>query len=142
VQQPIIELFSNQTGINSGPGVVCHACETAGGPDADRRANPLIWLASRGSPDGADLHPFGQTGPYSHYKGCEIVTYATSGIMAISGTSDREPLKHGGFPVIGKIRVPFRFFNMSSGPATYRRPAPLLGQHNAELLAELGRAAA
>jgi crotonobetainyl-CoA:carnitine CoA-transferase CaiB-like acyl-CoA transferase len=44
------------------------------------------------------ITPFGQTGPYSHYKGCEIVTYATSGIMAISGTSDREPLKHGGFP--------------------------------------------
>lgn len=44
------------------------------------------------------ITPFGQTGPYSHYKGCEIVTYATSGIMAISGTADREPLKHGGFP--------------------------------------------
>jgi crotonobetainyl-CoA:carnitine CoA-transferase CaiB-like acyl-CoA transferase len=258
------------------------------------------------------ITPFGQIGPYSHYKGCEIVTYATSGIMAISGTSDREPLKHGGFPghyesamngmlatnialltrdmtgigqhvdvsmqevvtsslvinqptysftggiqgrrrsegsslghvtqckdgyfvaqeggsatwddianffgreelkeerfaspaqrmlhgreldeiitdaakdrtmaemfrtaseqfrmlfgivqtpedlancpqlaardyyqevdhpVIGKIRVPFRFFNASSGPATCRRPAPLLGQHTAELLAELGRAA-
>ena len=44
------------------------------------------------------ITPFGQTGPYNHYKGCEIVTYATSGIMAISGTADREPLKHGGFP--------------------------------------------
>jgi len=44
------------------------------------------------------ITPFGQTGPYSHYKGNEIVAYATSGIMAISGTADREPLKHGGFP--------------------------------------------
>lgn len=44
------------------------------------------------------ITPFGQTGPYSQYKGCEIVAYATSGIMAISGTSDREPLQHGGFP--------------------------------------------
>jgi crotonobetainyl-CoA:carnitine CoA-transferase CaiB-like acyl-CoA transferase len=44
------------------------------------------------------ITPFGQTGPYRSYKGDEIVTYATSGIMAISGTSDREPLKHGGFP--------------------------------------------
>jgi crotonobetainyl-CoA:carnitine CoA-transferase CaiB-like acyl-CoA transferase len=257
------------------------------------------------------ITPFGQTGPYSQYKGCEIVTYATSGIMAISGTTDREPLKHGGFPghyesamngmlatniallsrdqtgygqhvdvsmqevvtsslvinqpnysftggvqgrrrpegssfgqvtpcqdgffvsqeggsatwndiadffgreelkqekfanqtqrmlhgheldeiildatkdrtmaemfktaseqfrmlfgivqtpedlancpqlevrgfyqevdhpVIGKIRVPFRLWNMSAGPATCRRPAPLLGQHNAEVLAEIGRA--
>ena len=259
------------------------------------------------------ITPFGQTGPYSHYKGCEIVTYATSGIMAISGTTDREPLKHGGFPghyesamngmlatnvallsrdltgygqhvdvsmqevvtsslvinqpnysftggvqgrrrpeggsfgqvtpckdgffvaqeggsatwndianffgseelkdekfanpaqrmlhghemdriihdatkdrtmaelfktaseqfrmlfgivqtpedlancpqlevrgfyqevdhpVIGKLRVPFRLWNMSAGPATYRRPAPLLGQHNAEVFAEPGRDAA
>jgi len=44
------------------------------------------------------ITPFGQTGPYSHYKGNEIVAYATSGIMAISGTTDREPLQHGGFP--------------------------------------------
>ena len=44
------------------------------------------------------ITPFGQTGPYSHYKGGEIVAYATSGIMAVSGTADREPLKHGGFP--------------------------------------------
>lgn len=44
------------------------------------------------------ITPFGQTGPYNQYKGDEIVTYATGGIMAISGTSDREPLKHGGFP--------------------------------------------
>jgi CoA:oxalate CoA-transferase len=44
------------------------------------------------------ITPFGQTGPYSHYKGDEIVAYATSGIMAISGTADREPLQHGGFP--------------------------------------------
>ena len=43
------------------------------------------------------ITPFGQTGPYSHYKGEEIVAYAMSGIMSISGTTDREPLKHGGF---------------------------------------------
>ena len=54
------------------------------------RDNPGLVMTS--------ITPFGQTGPYSRYKGDEIVTYATSGIMAISGTSDREPLKHGGFP--------------------------------------------
>lgn len=43
------------------------------------------------------ITPFGQTGPYAQYKGDEIIAYATSGIMAISGTADREPLKHGGF---------------------------------------------
>lgn len=46
------------------------------------------------------ITPFGQTGPYSQYKGSEIVAYATSGIMAISGTADREPLQHGGFPAL------------------------------------------
>ena len=46
------------------------------------------------------ITPFGQTGPYNQYKGSEIVAYATSGIMAISGTSDREPLQHGGFAAL------------------------------------------
>ena len=52
------------------------------------RENPKIVMTS--------ITPFGQTGPYSGYKGEEIVTYAMSGIMAISGTTDREPLRHGG----------------------------------------------
>jgi crotonobetainyl-CoA:carnitine CoA-transferase CaiB-like acyl-CoA transferase len=42
------------------------------------------------------ITPFGQSGPYSGYRSEEIVTYALSGIMSISGTADREPLKHGG----------------------------------------------
>ena len=42
------------------------------------------------------ITPFGQTGPYSAYQSEEIVTYALSGIMSISGTVEREPLKHGG----------------------------------------------
>ncbi len=54
------------------------------------RENPGLVMTS--------ITPFGQSGPYSHYKGGEIVAYATSGIMAISGTTDREPLQHGGFP--------------------------------------------
>ena len=36
-------------------------------------------------------------------------------------------------PVIGKIRVPFHLWKMSDSGSTYRCPAPLLGQHNAEL---------
>ncbi len=53
------------------------------------KINPRIVLVS--------ITPFGQTGPYSQYKGEEIVAYATAGIMNISGQADREPLKHGGF---------------------------------------------
>ena len=41
--------------------------------------------------------PFGQDGPYSQYKGEEIVEYAMSMVMSISGVQGREPLKHGGF---------------------------------------------
>ena len=41
-------------------------------------------------------------------------------------------------PVIGRIRVPFRLWNMSIAGASYRRPAPLLGQHNAEVLEQFG----
>ncbi len=43
------------------------------------------------------ITPFGQSGPDSALQGAEIVAYAASGIMVISGTTDREPLKHGGF---------------------------------------------
>lgn len=50
--------------------------------------NPALIMIS--------ITPFGQTGPYSAYESEEIVTYALSGIMSVSGTADREPLKHGG----------------------------------------------
>ncbi len=54
------------------------------------RDNPGLVMTS--------VTPFGQFGPYSGFKGEEILAYAMSGIMSISGTTDREPLKHGGFP--------------------------------------------
>jgi crotonobetainyl-CoA:carnitine CoA-transferase CaiB-like acyl-CoA transferase len=52
------------------------------------RENPGLIMVS--------ITPFGQTGPYCEYENEEIVTYALSGIMSISGMADREPLKHGG----------------------------------------------
>ena len=51
--------------------------------------NPALTLTS--------ITPFGQTGPYSQYRGEEIVNYAMGMIMSISGVQGREPLKHGGF---------------------------------------------
>jgi crotonobetainyl-CoA:carnitine CoA-transferase CaiB-like acyl-CoA transferase len=80
-----------------------------GGVDVVVESFPPGYLASLGL-DHASLErdnpglvmtsitPFGQSGPYSRYKGEEIVAYAMSGIMSVSGTADREPLKHGGFP--------------------------------------------
>ncbi|MBI4201134.1 MAG: CoA transferase [Chloroflexi bacterium] len=57
--------------------------------DSLEKVNPKVVVTS--------ITTFGQTGPYSHYKGEEIIAYAMGGIMSISGTTDREPLKHGGF---------------------------------------------
>ena len=51
--------------------------------------NPSLVMTS--------ITPFGQHGPYSQYLGEEIVNYAMGMIMSISGSQDREPLKHGGF---------------------------------------------
>ena len=45
----------------------------------------------------ASISYFGQEGPYSQYEGSEIVAYAFSGYMYITGDSDREPLKAGGY---------------------------------------------
>ena len=59
------------------------------GYDSLDRENPRVIMTS--------ITPFGQQGPYSQFEGEEIVSYAMGAIMGISGTLDREPLKHGGF---------------------------------------------
>jgi crotonobetainyl-CoA:carnitine CoA-transferase CaiB-like acyl-CoA transferase len=41
-------------------------------------------------------------------------------------------------PVVGKLKYPGRPFIMSETPFQTQRPAPLLGEHNAEIYAELG----
>ncbi len=54
-----------------------------------QQLNPSLVMTS--------ITPFGQDGPYSQYQGEEIVSYAMSMVMSISGIQGREPLKHGGF---------------------------------------------
>lgn len=51
--------------------------------------NPSLVMAS--------LSCFGQSGPYRDYEGCDIVAYAVSGYMYLTGDEDEEPLKAGGF---------------------------------------------
>jgi crotonobetainyl-CoA:carnitine CoA-transferase CaiB-like acyl-CoA transferase len=52
------------------------------------RLNPRLIVTS--------ITPFGQTGPYRHYKGAEIVAQAVGALMYTIGLPDREPLKIGG----------------------------------------------
>lgn len=59
------------------------------GYDDLRDSNPSLIMTS--------ITPFGQTGPYSQFKGEEVVNYAMGLIMSISGVQGEEPLKHGGF---------------------------------------------
>ena len=62
--------------------------ETLGlGYDALRQINPRIIMTS--------ITPFGQKGPYSRYKGSELIISAMSGIMATNGDPDRPPLREG-----------------------------------------------
>jgi crotonobetainyl-CoA:carnitine CoA-transferase CaiB-like acyl-CoA transferase len=51
------------------------------------KTNPRIILTS--------ITPFGQKGPYSKFRGSEIVVSAMSGIMSTNGDSDRPPLREG-----------------------------------------------
>lgn len=54
------------------------------GYEALRRVNPRIILTS--------ITHFGQKGPYSHYKGCELVDSAMSGVLEQTGQPDRPPV--------------------------------------------------
>ena len=54
-----------------------------------KTTNPEIVLTS--------ISGFGQDGPYKDYKGGEIIEYAMSMVMSISGIEGEAPLKHGGF---------------------------------------------
>jgi crotonobetainyl-CoA:carnitine CoA-transferase CaiB-like acyl-CoA transferase len=82
------------------------------------RANPGLVMTS--------ITPFGQTGPYSRFVGDEITAAATGGIMAISGTVDGEPLKHGGFT--GQYETGMNGF-LGTLVALFTRDLSGLGQH-------------
>ena len=53
-----------------------------------REVNPGLVMTS--------ISNFGQTGPYRHYRGSEIIFYGMGGEMISTGLPDREPVKLGG----------------------------------------------
>ena len=55
--------------------------------------NPRIIMTS--------ITPFGQTGPYAHYKGADMIIWALGGLMYLLGFPDRPPVQ---------ISVPQSFF--------------------------------
>ncbi|MBI2765343.1 MAG: CoA transferase [Chloroflexi bacterium] len=53
--------------------------------DALSRSYPRLVIVN--------VSPFGLTGPYADYRGGELVEYALSGYMMLTGSPDREPIK-------------------------------------------------
>ncbi len=63
--------------------------EAAGwGWDVLHAINPQLVLCS--------ITPFGQTGPYHHYRGSELTMQAIGGPLHATGAADREPVKLAG----------------------------------------------
>lgn len=57
------------------------------GYEALRQINPRIIMTS--------ITPFGQIGPYSRYKGNEMIASALSGVLLTNGDPDRPPVRDG-----------------------------------------------
>jgi benzylsuccinate CoA-transferase BbsE subunit len=57
------------------------------GYEALSRVNPKIIMTS--------ITPFGQKGPYAHYKGSELIASAMSGVLLTNGDPGRPPVREG-----------------------------------------------
>ncbi len=57
------------------------------GAEALLAANPRLVYTS--------ITPFGQTGPRAHWQGTDIVSYATGGMMFLTGDADGPPMRLG-----------------------------------------------
>lgn len=53
------------------------------------KVNPKLVMTS--------ISNFGQTGPRRDWRANDLIDYAVSGVMSISGYAEREPVKHGYF---------------------------------------------
>ncbi|MCP5025242.1 MAG: hypothetical protein GY929_03060 [Actinomycetia bacterium] len=59
------------------------------------RSSTAIWEA-RPELVVTSITPFGLSGPHSHHRAPNIVSFASGGIMALTGDIDRAPLQTGG----------------------------------------------
>jgi CoA:oxalate CoA-transferase len=59
------------------------------GFDTLSKLNPKLVMTS--------ISNFGQTGPRRDWRANDLIDYAVSGVMSISGYAEREPVKHGYF---------------------------------------------
>jgi crotonobetainyl-CoA:carnitine CoA-transferase CaiB-like acyl-CoA transferase len=88
-----------------------------GYPDLEK-LNPGVIMTS--------ITPFGQSGPYAHFKGSDMVVWALGGMMYLHGDPDRPPVQ---------LSVPQAYFHggihaaMGSVMALYYREMAGEGQH-------------
>jgi crotonobetainyl-CoA:carnitine CoA-transferase CaiB-like acyl-CoA transferase len=80
--------------------------------------NPNIVLTS--------ITPFGQTGPHSKWKGCELVLSAMSGVMDNCGDPDRPPMREGPDSIYFRGNAAAVFATIL---AYYHRQSGFSGQH-------------
>jgi benzylsuccinate CoA-transferase BbsE subunit/naphthyl-2-methylsuccinate CoA transferase subunit len=82
------------------------------------RVNPGLIMTS--------ITPFGQTGPYKHFKGPDLVTWSIGGMTQVSGSPNRPPLRvsfpqsypHGG--AVGAVGTIFAlYYRTVSGEGQY-----------------------
>jgi crotonobetainyl-CoA:carnitine CoA-transferase CaiB-like acyl-CoA transferase/benzoyl-CoA reductase/2-hydroxyglutaryl-CoA dehydratase subunit BcrC/BadD/HgdB len=91
------------------------------------RINPRLVMVS--------ITPFGQHGPYAHFKGSELIASAMSGVLITLGDSDRAPVKEA---------LDANYFHACSGAALgavlahYHRERTGLGQHVDQSVQEAG----
>ncbi len=80
--------------VGDGAGLLAGADVVIAPPDA-LPAPPAELLAAHPALTVTTVAGFGADGPWSGWAATDLILQATGGIMQISGTSDREPLKHG-----------------------------------------------
>jgi crotonobetainyl-CoA:carnitine CoA-transferase CaiB-like acyl-CoA transferase len=80
--------------VGDGAALLAGADAVIATPDA-LPAAPAELVAAHPALTVTTVAGFGAHGPWSDWAATDLILQATGGIMQISGTSDREPLKHG-----------------------------------------------